>query len=182
MYRLDGTFFKRFTTPSHRCNTIHNDYYANLTPSPSGELIILINWEGDCSFKATIYNMNLEVDIFNPIEIPGYKINGVFWVNETSVMINTCLEYSKCVDNWMLVRDGEVTPIDNELFSSLCLAGSIVDSNINSIGEKVEWREIGSLPTITQVASYVGTEIASVTPENTRAPDSPDGCINVEDI
>jgi len=185
LYDIEGNIIHKITkAPQQYCdnfNTIIPSIRA--MPSPSGNLIAKVETTINCELEITILNYNHNFEALNIQRIDGIAIAGLFWVDEKNLLINACL-WVGCTDNWILIRpeEEESVSIDNELFLSLCLAGKIVSSNINSSDEGIEWSDPGRNLEIVKIGDYSGTELNWRTNSDTRKPNDPEDCINIENV
>ena len=165
------------------CEEYHHTAIPSIRamPSPSGMKIAVVETTRECELNINILTYT---GIFEPLtteRIQGVGIGGLFWVDENNLLVNAC-PLGRCSDNWNLVRTGEVHSINQEIFESICLSEAIVSSEINSAWEKIEWDSPQNHPSIIEIDSFNYTELGYFKDSNTRTPDNPEDCININDI
>ena len=180
LYDMSGNLSNTISkTQEQYCKTF-NTYIPSIraVPSPSGDLIAKVETTSDCELEIRIldYNNNLSTKFSKRID--GLAVAGLFWVNESNLLINSCL-WIGCTEGWVLLRVGaeKAIPISAELFNSICLEGVIVSSSVNAAGDKVD-----NNLAIGKNETYSGTELNSRTTGPTRSPDNPENCVDIENI
>lgn len=180
LYDLSGNITNTISkTPKQYCKTF-NTYIPSIRvlPSPSGDLVAKVETTAECELEIRILDYNNNLSTLYSKRINGLAVAGLFWVNESNLLINSCL-WIGCTEGWVLLRVGaeKEIPISAELFNSLCLAGSVVSSSVNAAGEKIDNNLV-----VGRIESYAGTELSRLPTGPTRGPDNPTNCVSVENI
>ena len=185
IYDVEGNnIHKIVKDPQQYCGLLsHHHPSIRVMPSPSGNLVARVEATVDCELEIAILDYTQNFKTLSSRRITGGSIGGLFWVDDGNLLINACPS-TFCPGNWYLIRpeeEGSIS-INIELFHSLCLAGSIVSSDINSSGEKIDWSNSESKLEIVEVDNYDYTELWSRRNSGTRKPDDPENCVSIETI
>jgi len=151
-------------------------------PSPNGNTLATIQDTINCNLSITFVNSGDSFSLIENQVIDGIEIIGLFWVDDSHLLINSCLQIP-CNDNWNLIKIGEnPRVIDDELFLSLCLDAVVVGSDINSIGEQIIWSDPDTSPEIRSNVIYSGRDLNWSFNSDERKLDDPNNCVSIGEI
>jgi len=149
-------------------------------PSPDGSKIAVAESMKTCELDIKVLDFENDFEVVHRTKVEGAGISGMFWLDEQNLFINSCSSYG-CSDEWYLVRADENTYVNDDQFASLCLGGAIVNSDINKDFEKLHIVSDDKIE-IYETDDFSSTGFHMYGGPNTRRPDSPEGCVSVNDF
>lgn len=183
IFDMDGDILHSISKQKDQYCEYHTGIYPSIrvVPSPDGDYLAVFETLSSCELDIQILDVNDDFSLIDRQIIAGITSDGMFWIGEDQLYINSCLSLGSCEDNWVLIRPGvEPWTISPELFSSLCLDGVILSGNINFNGEYIEWKDLNKPIIIKDIKNDISSGLNWRLVSIDRELDNPENCVSVE--